>query len=56
MTVVEEFYTLLAEANSKERIRIFEHFSKLYPYEFKLATMGPSERKFYDGQMRREDA
>lgn len=56
MNVVEEFYTILAEANIKERIRIFEHFSKLYPHEFKLANMGPNERKFYDSQERRENA
>lgn len=56
MTIVEQFYSVLNEATINERIRIFEHFSKLYPYEYKLATMGPNERKFYDSQARRENA
>lgn len=56
MTILEEFYSVLNEADDKERILIFEHFLKLYPYEYKMASMGPNERKFYDAKARRDDA
>lgn len=38
----------------KQRIQFLEAIFKVYPYEYKLATMGESERKFHDSTARRD--
>lgn len=38
----------------KQRIQFLEAIFKIYPYEYKLATMGESERNFYDSSARRD--
>lgn len=53
--MVSDFiYNRLVEMSQQDRIDLLEKVHKNFPYDYDLATMSPTQRKFHDAKAKRE--
>ena len=48
-----DLFEELTRLSKDDRLAFIALLAKRYPYEYLVAPMGPTERKFYDGKLKR---